>query len=821
MVASCAVSLIRGINSSPLFGITLMLFYSNVLKLMSTTVQPIDPQPTTTYSNTSIPVSITSPPILGPTSSSDLNALPQSAAASSTDNYLYDPSSTTCNFACTYDSAACSVLAMMGVCLSPTTYSTVPTSVDGYTALSINMSPSLIPGCSTTFSRVTTYSGEIYTFLKTNACYSDIYQGWTPSTRDGPQPTPENPGPNHLVPHTQSSVTGGLAAVGGPGMEGPVMIPTATPTVLSPGAPQPIKAPSSDAPQMTSPPSIPQPGAPAGGKFSPVRPVSPPAQPAPIPAPAPIMTIGSSVVTQDASSNFVIGSQTLAPGGSITHSGTVLSLAPSGGGVVFGPSTQAVQPAPSPQPLPVVTLAGSTLTANAASQFQVGTQTLVPGAPPITQGGQVISLAPSAAAIVLGPSTQQITSPAGAPPPVIVVGGSAVTQNSAGQFVVGSQTVGAGSPPITVAGQAVSIVPSGNAVVFGPTTQNLAPAAPPAPVITVAGRAITVNAQSQYIVGSQTLATNSPPITIAGQQIALAPSGNSIIFGPSTQALETPTIVIATSAPVLTIGTSLVSTDASSNYIIAGQTLRPGSAITVSGTAISLSPSATALVINGQTQSLAASKILATQLPPLITLGSTVLTADAASDYIIGGQTLIPGAHAITVSGNTYSLAPSATALVIGTSTEKLTPQLMGISTGLPVLTIGAAQITANAVSDYAIAGQTLRPGGVITVSGTRISLASDDRFLVVGTSTETLHLATRTTGVVTTSASNSSFSAAAASTTSASLSLGDLTGAVSTPTVGVAKAASTPKAAGQRVGVSFWGGALWLCGMVAGVMFV
>ena len=371
------------------------------------------------------------------------------------------------------------------------------------------------------------------------------------------------------------------------------------------------------------------------------------------------MTIGGATITQDPSSNFVIGSQTLVPGELITHPGTVLSLAPSGGGVVFGPSTQAIQLPPSPQPLPVVTVAGSTLTANAASQFEIGTQALVPGAAPITQDGQVISLAPSASTIVLGPNTQQIASPAGAPAPAITVGSFAVTQNPAGQFVIGSQTLAAGSPPITVSGQAVSMAPSGNAVMFVPTTQTLAPAAPPMPVITIAGQAVTANFQNQFVINSQTLGPNSPPITVAGQLVFHTPSANIIILGPSTEALAIP--ALATAATI----------------------------------------------------------------PPILTIGPSLLTADASSNYIIDGQALIPDALAITISGTPISLAPSATALVVGSSTENLSPALLRLTTALLVPSLGTACITADTATAYIIDAETLHPGFAITVSGATAATSS------------------------------------------------------------------------------------------------
>ena len=53
------------------------------------------------------------------------------------------------------------------------------------------------------------------------------------------------------------------------------------------------------------------------------------------------------------------------------------------------------------------------------------------------------------------------------------------------------------------------------------------------------------------------------------------------------------------------------------------------------------------------------------------------------------------------------------------------------------VLTLGDSSITANSNSDFIIAGQTLTPGGEITVSGTPIQLGTDASAAVIGSSTE------------------------------------------------------------------------------------
>ncbi|KAI4249378.1 MAG: hypothetical protein LQ352_005677 [Teloschistes flavicans] len=409
------------------------------------------------------------------------------------------------------------------------------------------------------------------------------------------------------------------------------------------------------------------------------------------------------------------------------------------------PLTTILQPVPDiPKPSPVISIDSSTITADSSSQFVIGTQTLAPGGSAITHSGTVLSLPPSGSAIVIGPSTQAVQLVT--PPPSITAGGQIVTENSASQFVIGGNTLKPGAAPIIANGQTISLAAGGSAVVINSQTANIAQ--PALPVITVGGAKITGNSASQYIINGQTLGAGGAPVTVAGQTLSIAAGGSAVVFGPSTQAFATPPMVLSTSPPLLTVGGSTITANAASNYVIAGQTLHAGgSAITVSGTIISLVPSASAVVIGGSTEELTPSSVLATTVAPLITLGSQVLHANAQSDYVIDGQTLTPG-HAITVSGTVISLAPGASDVVIGGSTELLSPQTVSLSTGLPALTIGPTTITANADGRYILSGQTIVPGAhAVTIDGQLVSLAANDSFLVVGTSTESLHDMTMTGG--------------------------------------------------------------------------
>jgi len=118
--------------------------------------------------------------------------------------------------------------------------------------------------------------------------------------------------------------------------------------------------------------------------------------PSPTPTNAPDITmpavvIGSSTFTENAQSQFVIGSQTLTPGGVITVGGSIISLAPTGGAVIVNGVTE--------QPTTFSTATGSFVPTPVSSLVIAG-QTLTAGGK-VTIGGDILSLAPSGTGIVV------------------------------------------------------------------------------------------------------------------------------------------------------------------------------------------------------------------------------------------------------------------------------------------------------------------------------------------------------------------------------------------------------------------------------------
>jgi uncharacterized protein YodC (DUF2158 family) len=125
------------------------------------------------------------------------------------------------------------------------------------------------------------------------------------------------------------------------------------------------------------------------------------------------ITFNGITATPGSSSEYMLGEQTLKPGGpAITFSGTQVSLAPGASAIVVGLSTSMLLASDSPGdlelpngPAPVLTL---TANSNSASEYVIGDQTLKPGGPAITISGTPVSLDHQATALLVGSSTMPI-----------------------------------------------------------------------------------------------------------------------------------------------------------------------------------------------------------------------------------------------------------------------------------------------------------------------------------------------------------------------------------------------------------------------------
>lgn len=224
-----------------------------------------------------------------------------------------------------------------------------------------------------------------------------------------------------------------------------------------------------------------------------------------------------------------------------------------------------------------------------------------------------------------------------------------------------------------------------------------------------------------FVVGSRTV-TPGGAITVAGTQIPL-PSGSSFaLMGSSTISLNRyPSM---TNFPdVLTFAGQTYEYTADSRngaFVIVGQTVTPGGAITVAGTRIALV----------SYRCLCSGRHIHDPTARELANSHYIRWLNVHSDF----RELHDWQPDMTVSGTRLSLSPVPVTpyAVIGSSTVPLVPATVGPD----FLTYGGQVYTANLPTDFVIAGQTLTPGGLNTADGTPISLAPAATDAVVGMST-------------------------------------------------------------------------------------
>lgn len=187
-------------------------------------------------------------------------------------------------------------------------------------------------------------------------------------------------------------------------------------------------------------------------------------------------------------------------------------------------------------------IAGSTVTANFASQYITSGQTLTSDAT-ITVGTgtstTVIALQTSSSRIqlVIGTSTSVLLEPSilalvNAPNP-FSIGTETITANSISQYIVAGQIISPGGPAITISGAQISIaqIATVGMVIPNPSLIDI-----PSPKI-IGTKTITTDSHSQYIIASHTLSSSGPAITVSGTPMSLAPSETAVIVGTSTSGL--------------------------------------------------------------------------------------------------------------------------------------------------------------------------------------------------------------------------------------------------------------------------------------------
>lgn len=350
------------------------------------------------------------------------------------------------------------------------------------------------------------------------------------------------------------------------------------------------------------------------------------------------------------------------------------------------------------------------------SGVQVDGVKVKPEGPPATVSGVVTINQGNS--IVIAHQIVPISTPTA---PTTTISGFAITPLADGVSIDGT-VVTPGAAAVAIRGTSVSLDSSSHIYLGG--IPYLLPTANPAPSTTLPNGAVAVPLTNGVSVYGTTLTAGAPAVSIMGTAVSLDPSYN-LIWGGTAQALPSPTPLPPIGGQVTTIAGQVVQ-PLSDGISIAGISLTAGAPpIMVSGTRISLGPSA--LVIGTSTIPIALNPL------PLIAGQVTTMAGEAVqwlSDGIsVAGTTLTPGAPPITVSGTRISLGSFA--LMVGSSTVSLPAQVP-----TPFITTVAGEAITAAPNAVEIAGSTLSPEApAVTIGGTLVSLDSAGE-LVVGSKT-------------------------------------------------------------------------------------
>ncbi len=246
------------------------------------------------------------------------------------------------------------------------------------------------------------------------------------------------------------------------------------------------------------------------------------------------------------------------------------------------------------------------------------------------------------------------------PTPIITAAGQAITVSDPAAIAIAGSTLSVGGDPVTVAGTILSLAQNGNLImnfdnVLAGKVDNTA--APPAPG--GADKTNDINSKD-IVVADMSLRPGGSAATIADTIMSMAESGEIFVGDGGPPQLNQPTPIYTVAGQVFTSAPLAIEID--------GKTLYPGSAITTSGTAISLAPSGE-LIVGTNTVALSHSP---GELAQVLTVDGHVLTAHSPA-LSVDGTVLKPGRNGIPLgSDGTPISLDSYNNLIVGTSTVNI-----------------------------------------------------------------------------------------------------------------------------------------------------
>jgi hypothetical protein len=313
---------------------------------------------------------------------------------------------------------------------------------------------------------------------------------------------------------------------------------------------------------------------------------------------------------------------------------------------------------PTPIRPPLFSVGSAAISVNQDENFIIASETKVPNELPIARGGNRIDLEPSGSASVVNGFIVPLAQ-ASADPAILSIDSSVTSPNAEESSVIADQHLVSGGSSITALKKSIYQPPFSSAVVIDGSTMSLVPAPP---ILTFGTREFEKEQASGSWTDSHSLMPEASSITTEGTRTSLRSFASTFV-------VDSNTIVPLAAPQVLTFGVQAFTALRDGGGIKVGsQILVPGAApITLAGTRYSLASSASALIIGSQTLT----PHLAPTTPPGV-ISPQATAAPRESEYVVAGQTLVPGAPPISVFGAPVSLPSGASHVIIGSSTQSL-----------------------------------------------------------------------------------------------------------------------------------------------------
>nr|POF04588.1 copper transport protein 86 [Quercus suber] len=222
-------------------------------------------------------------------------------------------------------------------------------------------------------------------------------------------------------------------------------------------------------------------------------------------------------------------------------------------------------------------------------------------------------------------------------------------------------------------------------------------------VMTTAGSSVSEGVFDGVVIDSQTLLPGSSAIAFEGSTYSLSPAGSGLVVNGILQPLQVAGISSTgeKAGAYFPVNGNTI-TEGPSGVVIAGQTIAPGSQLSVSSTTYSLASDQAVLYVNGRpvSQQYAAHN-------PRLTLGSNIYTEDTnISGFVIGSQTLTLGETLTIGSGSEVETlrmsvgAWGATEVLIGTTSTVILSDPSRATLGASISSSGIASVAPGETED-------------------------------------------------------------------------------------------------------------------------